>query len=334
MKKATIKDVARKAGVGIGTVSRVLNNSGSVSDKTLTKVSNAIEELSYLPDPTARGLVSGKTYMISVVVPMIRTEFYDRLVESIDSVLAKNSYDSVIFPLLSKARLERFSTNNAFLYRTDGIIMSSLPVNKLFKNGRVPTDHPVVLVDMFSNKYDCVYIDNVEIGALAASVLLKHTSRLYALTFVEPNNIFTSGVFKRRLSGFRKILKENNIDFSSNRVFHSELDFHHAFTQAMIILKGIKKYPAGIFATCDLFGYGIILAAKSLGLEIGKEVFVVGVDDQSWSEDIGLTTFRQPVEEMGKLAVELLLARISKGEEVSKVKSVKFKPTIMWRISA
>ncbi|MBO8167013.1 MAG: LacI family DNA-binding transcriptional regulator [Kosmotoga sp.] len=334
MKKPTIKDIAKKAGVGIGTVSRVINNSGYVAEETRKRIEAAIEELGYQPDPTARGLVSGSTGMISIVVPMIRTEFYDRLVEAIDGFLAVNSYDTVIFPLLSKRRLQRFSSRSAFLYRTDGIIMASMPVHKLFENGEVPTDRPVVLIDMYSNKYDSIYIDNLEIGKLAANILLEHTTNLYVLTFIEPETVFTSDVFKKRVSGFQKLLRDRGIELTNSRIFHSELDLHYAFSQAMQILKKIKKFPAGIFAACDLFGYGIILAAKNLGIEIGKDLFVVGVDDQSWSEDIGLTTIRQPVEEMSTMATEILLHRITKGKAYGKQKKVNFDPIIIRRASA
>lgn len=333
MKKPTIKDIAKRAKVGIGTVSRVINNSGYVSEETRKRIEKAIEELGYQPDPTARGLVSGLTGMISIVVPMIRTEFYDRLVETIDDFLAVNSYDTVIFPLLSEHRLQRFSSKGAFLYRTDGIIMASMPIHKLFDGGKVPTDRPVVLVDMYSNRYDCVYIDNVEIGKIAADVLLEHTSNLYVLTFIEPDSIFTSGVFKKRVSGFKNVLRNNGIKFTKKRIFHSELDLHYAFTQATQILKEMESFPAGIFATCDLFGYGVILAAKNLGIEVGRDLFVIGVDDQSWSEDIGLTTVRQPVEDMSTTASEILLNRITKGKSCKKTK-IKFDPIIIRRLSA
>src|SRR5690606_3476283 len=101
MSRITIKDVAKEANVSVGTVSRVINGEKNVSKENVQKVLKAIETLGYVPNTYARGLVSGKTNSISIVVPMIRTDFYDRLINSVDCVLIENNYESSIFPLLS-----------------------------------------------------------------------------------------------------------------------------------------------------------------------------------------------------------------------------------------
>ncbi|MDN5360591.1 MAG: LacI family transcriptional regulator [Thermotogaceae bacterium] len=334
MKKPTIKDVAKKANLGMGTISRVLNNTGYVSKKTRKRVMKAIEELNYSPDPTARGLVSGTTNMISIVVPMVRTEFYDRMLNAIDEIVSEKSYDTVIFPLLSKKRLERFSDSNAFLYRTDGIVMASMPVHKLFKDGIIPTDRNVVLVDMYSERYDCAYVENVDIGEEAAEVLLKHTDNLKVLTFIEPNNIFTTNVFSKRLNGFINKVKDSGISFNEDEVYHTEINLHSAFNNSIKILKQTKDFPVGIFTTCDLFGYGLTVAAKNLNLEVGKDVFIIGVDDQIWSKDIGLTTLKQPVEEMSQFAAEILLNKINKTEGYQEIVRKKFESVLIKRDSA
>jgi DNA-binding LacI/PurR family transcriptional regulator len=334
MKKPTIKDVAAKAKLGMGTVSRVINNTGYVSEKTRRKVKKAIEELNYIPDPTARGLVSGSTNMISIVVPMIRTEFYDRMVEAIDEYVSEKSYDTVIFPLLSERRLERFSDRDAFLYRTDGIIMASMPVHKLFNDGKIPTDREVVLLDMYSNKYDCMYIDNTEIGETSAEVLLNHTDNLKVLTFIEPDNVFTTHVFSKRLNGFKKKLKEGNTKIQKKDIYHTEIDLHSAFNTSIKLLKETKQFPIGVFATCDLFGYGLTVAAKNLNLKVGKDVFIIGVDDQIWSKDIGLTTLKQPVEDMSKYAAEIIINKINGTQENQKIVREKFESVLIKRDSA
>lgn len=332
--KITIKDVAKYANVSVGTVSRVINGEKNVSKENFQKVLRAIEKLGYVPNTYARGLVSGKTNSISIVVPMIRTDFYDRLINSVDNVLIDNNYESFIFPLLSEYRLKKFLEKQSILYHSDGILMSSLPINKLFKDGVVPTQKPVVLIDMESDKYDCVYIDNKNIGKIAAEILLEKTDNLYSLTFVEPDNIFTSGVFRKRLEGFEEVLNKNSIPFSTNKIFHSELNLHYALTKSISILNKIQKFPVGFFATTDLFGYGIILAAKNLNLEVGKDIFIVGVDGQPWSEDIGLTTIKQPIEEMSELAATMLLDTIHSQVFPKSRKSIKFDPLIIRRVSA
>ncbi len=115
----------------------------NVSKENVQKVLKAIETLGYVPNTYARGLVSGKTNSISIVVPMIRTDFYDRLINSVDCVLIENNYESSIFPpLLSEYRLKKsLWKKSSILYHSDGILMSSLPVKKLFKDGIVPTEN-------------------------------------------------------------------------------------------------------------------------------------------------------------------------------------------------
>ncbi|WP_103927258.1 LacI family DNA-binding transcriptional regulator [Petrotoga sp. SL27] len=334
MTRITIKDVAKKAKVSVGTVSRIINGEKNVTKENLQKVSKVIEELSYVPNTYARGLATGKTKSISIVVPMIRTDFYDRLINSVDKTLVRKDYESSIFPLLSEYRLKKFLEKSSILYHSDGILMSSLPVNKLFKDGKVPTDKPVVLLDMESEYYDCVYIDNYEIGKIAAKILMEKTDNLLVFTFIEPENIFTSGVFEKRVKGFENILNQNSVSFSKKNIFHSELNLHYALNEALSVLKKVKKFPVGFFATTDLFGYGIILAAKNLGMEVGKDVFIVGVDGQPWTEDIGLTTIKQPIEEMSDLATNILLDKIYSKYSVSSRKSIKFDPIVVRRTSA
>jgi LacI family transcriptional regulator len=334
MSKVTIRDVAKEANVSVGTVSRVINGEKNVSKENVQKVLKAIEDLGYVPNTYARGLVSGKTNSISIVVPMIRTDFYDRLINSIDRVLIGNNYESSIFPLLSEYRLKKFMEKNSILYHSDGILMSSLPVKKLFKDGIVPTEKPVVLIDMESDYYDCVYIDNHQIGRIAANILLEKTNNLYVMTFIEPETVFTSDVFKKRVEGFEEILIENNIAISSKKIFHSELNLHYALNEAMSILNKIQKFPVGFFATTDLFGYALILASKNLNLEVGRDILIVGVDGQPWTEDIGLTTIRQPIEEMSQLATNILLDKINSKFSMSSRKSIKFDPLVIRRVSA
>ncbi|CEP78868.1 MAG: LacI family DNA-binding transcriptional regulator [Defluviitoga tunisiensis] len=334
MSRITIKDVAKEANVSVGTVSRVINGEKNVSKENVQKVLKAIETLGYVPNTYARGLVSGKTNSISIVVPMIRTDFYDRLINSVDCVLIENNYESSIFPLLSEYRLKKFMEKSSILYHSDGILMSSLPVKKLFKDGIVPTEKPVVLIDMESNNYDCVYIDNNQIGRIAANILLEKTDNLYVMTFIEPDTVFTSDVFKKRFKGFEEVLIKNNISISSKRIFHSELNLHYALNEAMSILKKVQKFPVGFFATTDLFGYGLILAANNLNLEVGKDIFIVGVDGQPWTENIGLTTIKQPIEEMSQLATNILLDKINEKYSLTSRKSIKFDPLVIRRTSA
>ena len=103
---------------------------------------------------------------------------------------------------------------------------------------------------------------------------------------------------------------------------------------AVMAVKQTKDFPVGIFTTCDFFGYGLTVAAKNLNLEVGKDVFIIGVDDQIWSKDIGLTTLKQPVEEMSQFAAEILLNKINKTEGYQEIVRKKFESVLIKRDSA
>ncbi|RKX53516.1 MAG: LacI family transcriptional regulator, partial [Thermotoga sp.] len=183
--KPSIKDVASLAGLSLGTVSRVLNNNPKVRPENQRKVLKAIAQLGYRPNPFARSLPSNKTYMISIFLPMMNSEFYSYLFEGINNELLDSWYDSSIYPVFSKKRLISYSNPNAFPYRSDGILFISLIPEKLFENGHLPTNKPVVLVDASSDKYDSIYVDNVNGGYLAGKHLLEKQGEVFLISIRE-----------------------------------------------------------------------------------------------------------------------------------------------------
>ncbi|RTH09458.1 LacI family transcriptional regulator, partial [Thermus scotoductus] len=159
-KKPTILEVAARAGVGLGTVSRVLNNHKAVRPETRARVLKAMEELGYTPNPHARRIAGGRSYTVSVLLPFVATEFYRRLVEGIEGVLLEKRYDLALFPILSQARLRRYLESSTLAFLTDGLILASYDLSEHFEGNRLPTDRPVVLVDAKNPRYDSVYLDN------------------------------------------------------------------------------------------------------------------------------------------------------------------------------
>ncbi|HCZ06279.1 MAG: LacI family transcriptional regulator [Thermotogota bacterium] len=329
--KPSIKDVARLAGVSLGTVSKVLNNNPTVKPENRMKVLRAIAQLGYRPNPFARSLASNKTYMVSIFLPIMSSEFYAYLFEGIDDELSNAWYDSSIYPLFSKRRLVDYSNPNAFPYQSDGVLLVSLIPEKLFEGGHVPTKKPVVLVDACSKKYDSVYVDNVYGGYLAGKHLLEKRGEVFLISISEKGKPeFASGVFEQRRRGFEKALKEAGLALPNSHVFEIGESFPEAFTVAREILQR-ATLPVNIFAVCDTLAMGVVEAVKESGLTLGTDVRVVGFDDLKWSEKLGLTTVRQPIVEMGKKAATILLKRIV-GDDSPRYE-VRFKPKLIVRSS-
>ncbi len=310
MKKPTIQEVANHAGVGIGTVSRVINNHPSVRPMTRARVQSAMDVLGYVPNPHARRIAGGRSYTVSVILPFFTTEFYTRLLEGVESVLSEQRYDLALFPLLSKRRLERYLTSHTLAYQTDGLIISSYNLTELFKDGRLPSERPVVLVDAKSPLHDSVYLDNRLGGRLAAEHLLRFSGTIFCLQIKEELDAsFKNTVFSERTQGFLEAAREGGRAVPREHRFSTRFSTEggrlalQRFTQ-------VAKPPFNIFAATDMLALGVLEEAEQLGLRVGQDIRVLGFDGQPWAAAKGLSTLAQPIETMGARAATMLLERI------------------------
>ncbi len=329
--KLTIQQVAEAAGVGVGTVSRVLNNHKSVRTETRERVETAMRELGFIPNPHARRVAGGKSYTVSIILQVVGTDFYIRLLNGLETTLEAHRYDSALFPLLGRERLERYLNSSTLAYQSDGIVMASHNLGDLYSDGRLPTHQPVVIVDGFNPHYDSVYLDNRLGGELAARALSAYSGGLYAISVhQELDEAFKTSVFSDRMQGFygelERLGRSVPQDATRTVVFNSE----NARTAARDLLSH-ATLPANIFAAADLIALGVLEEAKALGLEVGRDVRVIGFDDHPWSAEQGLSTIHQPVEAMGVAAAELLIERLSgfTGEP----RQVRFEPRLIERRS-
>lgn len=311
----TIKDVAKMADVSVGTVSKVLNNDPTVKGKNRENILKAIKKLGYSPNIHAKHLSTGKTGMISVIVPTIGYEFQERLINSIDGVLSEYGFDSILFPLLSRERLERFSDPSHYLYHTDGLLVTSLSLSRMFPSNSLPTDKPYIMVDTFDGKNDCVHIDNRAGGKLAAKNLRIHDeSKILMISGTENDEVFSSRVFKERADGFSEGLADRGVDLSRVRKVSAVLGWSRAYDLGVEIGREMEG-KFSVFSISDILAWGFMEGCKSVGKTVGKDFSIIGYDDLRFSEKLGISTVRQPVEEMGKTAAESLIEKISKGSK-------------------
>jgi LacI family transcriptional regulator len=329
---ASIQDVANAAGVGVSTVSKVLNGYRDVAIETRDRVLNAVEKLSYQPNRAARSFRTGKTQTISVFVPQIGTDFYDRLITSIDSELAAHEYDAALFPLLNEHRLARYRSSEALPYQTDGVIFASLNPDWLFQDAAVPGGLPTVLVDAYHARYDTISVDNAGGAYVAAEHLLRHDLPTFIMLAEGYDETpFSSGVFLERLKGFQRAVEDHDPSPVGEPVVLSEFAAGPARTTARELLQA-QSGPFCVFASCDLFARAVLDEANALERVVGQEVFVVGFDDQPWAKSMGLSTVRQPVDEMGAMATEFVLGRLA--EPNAPVKHHEIEPELVVRESS
>jgi LacI family transcriptional regulator len=327
----TIQDVATLAGVGVGTVSRVLNNHPSVRPETRARIEAAMEELGYTPNPHARRVAGGRSYSVAVILPVIATEFYTRLLDGLERVFSENRYDTALFPILNEERLVRYLSSNALAFQADGVVLATHNISELYPDRRLPTRHPVVLVDAFTCDGDCAYLDNVLGGRMVGDLVARLDGEYHVLTVEQPlDRAFTSTVFADRLRGFTEALQASGRDAGSVQV-HSIAFNQDAARAAFANLVKESGLPVNVFAPADYLAEGVLLECERLGLRPGCDVRLVGFDDHPWAERRGLTTVRQPVEAMGEAAATLLLERLS-GQQGAP-RQVRFAPLLVERAS-
>ncbi|WP_434564375.1 LacI family DNA-binding transcriptional regulator [Thermoanaerobacterium thermosaccharolyticum] len=309
---ATIRDVAEKAGVTVTTVSRVLNNRGYISEKTRKKVYEAMKELNYQPNELARSLYRRKSYLIGLLIPSVAHPFFAELTNYIEYNAYQNDYKILLCNSLQDVEKEKDYINMLKRHQVDGIIIGS---HTLKTEQYLNVNLPIVAIDRyFSEKIPYVASDNYNGGILATKLLVQKGCRKIAhisgpLILNTPAN--------NRYKAFMDVVKENNIE---NVVVETKLNVFDTDEYKKLIIKLFTDHPDidGVFASSDLIAATIINAAREIGKEVPKDLKIVGYDDISIAKTIvpPLTTIRQPIEEMAKKTIEIILDQID-GKEVS-----------------
>ncbi|HEX2576605.1 MAG TPA: LacI family DNA-binding transcriptional regulator [Aquihabitans sp.] len=304
--------MARRAGVGEGTVSRVLNDSPKVSPATRGKVLEAIDALDYRPSALARGLSTGRFSTIGVVIPFFtHASAFERL-RGVAAALHDAPYDLVLFNVESPIhRAEQFASLTGRA-GTDGLLVMSLPPPATELARLVARDVPVVLVDARGDGVPTVLIDDVEGGRIATRHLVELGHRRIAFIGDDPDNAlgFTSSTHRER--GYREVLAEAGEPDRPELVRHGAHDRAVASRLADELL-ALPERPTAVFAASDVQATGVLEAARRAGLEVPRDLSVVGFDDIELSEYLGLTTVHQRLYDSGELGMRLLLDALADG---------------------
>jgi LacI family transcriptional regulator len=309
---ATIAEVARHAGVGVATVSRVLNGSPAVREQTRQRVLDAIAELGYAPNPAARALSTGRTLSVGVVAPFFtRPSVIERL-RGISRVLAGAGYRMVLFDVERPGQdSELFHTLPGGL---DGLLSISLCPPDPDLDRFAAAEIPVVLVDYPHRCLPAVHVDDVAGGRLATEHLLElgHERIAFLGDFEHNYHGFTSSALRR--VGYQDALSAARLEVDPElvrRASHGR-EPAAAFTRELLDL---ADPPTAVFAASDTQAMGVLEAADELGVDVPGGLSVVGYDDIEIARYAGLTTIAQPLEESGAIGAHLLLAALH-GEGV------------------
>ena len=309
---ATIRDVAKKAGVGLGTVSRVINQSPQVSVKTRQRVLKAIEELDFSPSPIARRLSLRKTLTIAAAIPFFTRPSAVHRLRGIANSLADTEYDLIVLDLEAPERQEDHFTKLTRSLRVDGALIISIAPNRESLDKIETGGTTIVLIDVNDDSlraFNRVVVDDIEGGAKATQHLidLGHRQIGFISDPLEGSEYFTSS--QHRHKGYMKALKKAGIAVRADLQRHGEHGRYEARQLAREIVE-LEDPPTAIFATSDTQAMGVLEAARDVGLSVPGALSVIGYDDIEVAEYLGLTTIQQMLYESGVTGVELLLENI------------------------
>lgn len=305
MAPATIRDVAMRAGVGVGTVSRVLNGSPSVSEATRQKVLAAIELLDYSPNLAARRLSLGKTQTVGVIVPFFTNPSVVQRLRGVVSVLKDSEYDLILFDVETRTARETRLREVPRRERVDGLLIISLALTdadaKRFAQAGVAT----VLVDTYHPQLSRVLVDNVagSYQAMQHLIQLGHRKIGFVSDYLE--DPFNTPV-RDRYQGYRQALAEAGIPFRAE--YHQQGPHGRLEARQMAHeLLALPDPPTAIFAYSDTQAIGVLEAAQELGLAVPGDLSVIGYDNIDVAAHLQLTTIHQSLFQSGVEGGELLL---------------------------
>lgn len=312
--QVTIREVARRAGVSIATVSRVLNRSKPVSEELKRRIEQAVRETGYLPNAVARSMIQKRTGLIGVIIPEIANPYFSGLVEGIESV-AHQHQSHIMLAVSRKDPRREMDLLRIFQARQmDGIILAAARVGGELRRVLQSLTIPYVLIGQrpAGLRAPCVKVDNRRAACEVTTHLIGKGHRRIGM-ISGPMWDLASG--KERYEGYRDALGEAGWTPRPEWVAAEESFRLQDGVKGMERILRAKERPTAVFCACDRMAVGAIQALESRGIRVPDQIAVAGFDDEEAATMIRprLTTVRHSPFEMGWKATERLMATL-RGE--------------------
>lgn len=312
----SINDVAERANVSISTVSRVINQNANVSREKEKAVLKAVDELDYIPNGLAQGLVTKKSKSIGVLIADIANLYYSYLVKSIEKELRAAGYYAVIGNTEWDAKREKEYIRHLMQRQVDGFILASTSLNSSYLNQLIKKEIPLVVLDrdLDTDRIDKIRIDDYKGGYQAAEHLLECNYNY----FIHLQGAEFTVTAADRARGFRDCMQKNGIDQTNYKIISSSFVESEAAQNIADFLdsRDLKDKRVGIFAANDAAAFGVLKELKKRGIKVPEQAGVVGFDNVNFAEysSPALTTISRPIDEIGKISARILLERLGKEE--------------------
>jgi DNA-binding LacI/PurR family transcriptional regulator len=308
----TIRDVAKAAGVSHTTVSLVMNDDPRVSAPTRAKVRGVIASLGFVPDATARKLASGRTGVLAVVIPNLGSAFAAHALRGIEAGLVGSGLDlqihsgQDIHPEGSVKSRRTLVAERIFASRkADAVILVTGHRGEAVRREGASIKIPLIALEE-SEAYDhAVLFDNVAAGRLGMDHLLGLGRKRIAVVIGDARNMATQSA---RLKGIREALGAAGLKLAERDLYTVYQHHLEEGRQLWDRLRSVRPaYDAIFCAAGDLVAMGLMAGASAQGLELSKDLVLLGFDDQEAAAAVGLSTVEQPIRAMGRRASELAL---------------------------
>jgi LacI family transcriptional regulator len=302
----TILDVAAEAGVSYGTVSRVINDAPHVKTATRERVQEAMKTLGFTVNRQARSLAGGKSQTIGILVPDLGTGYTGEIIRGVDAELGLAGYDLMLYTTHRTAAKEANYVDNLAKGMVDGLLLV-LPRNPSDYIGILTRrEFPFVLIDHQGNGDRCpaVGATNWQGAYYATEYLIKlGHERIGFIT-----GSLDLGAAVDRLDGYKSALRTNHVPVDLSMIYEGTFFQPDGYAGATALLS-LDNPPTAIFASNDVMAMGAMDAVRTRGLRVPDDISIVGFDDIPQAELIhpALTTVRQPLEQMGRVATQVLL---------------------------
>lgn len=313
-----IKDIAKIAGVGVGTVSRVINNCPDVSEKTRMKVSKIIEKYNYVPNNNARLLKMNDTKNICVFVRGVYNPFFSEIVNYIREEISKAGYFMILqqeeykngteeiksmLSLIKENKLKGIISLGAQLYNIDTKLFNEIKIPIVFTSADVLKDNDI-------DSISTIKVENRYSSYNGVKYLINKGHRNIAILLGDIND---KGISTERFNGYKRALFEENFLVNKKYIKYGKYECKSAYEKTLELLEESKEVTA-IFAISDLMAVGAAKAITDKGLRVGEDIALLGFDGMDMTKYYfpGISTIEQPKERLAKESINLLLDLINK----------------------
>ena len=304
MNMATLKDVAAKIGVSITTVSRVLNDRGSISEKTKERVFQAMKELDYFPNEMARSLSNRNSHLLGLIVPYINHPFFGMLTDAVEQACYREGYKLLLCASGNSAQREKEHFSMLRANNVAGVMVCSR-IEKA--EGYLKSDFPLVSIERNIADVPSVSCDNYKGGVLAAQELAASGCKhVLLLGNRVKGHMMPAGL---RYMGFEEECARLGLD-SRNYYLNDEDLFAEGLPDNLTAIFEGSPQVDGVFATSDVLAAKLVTSLRGLK-ECPERLAVVGFDGVNISEYCDISTVAQPISQMGAFAVNTLIRRIN-----------------------